>query len=136
MALGVGEFQRDAGMTAPHNPYEVHPRKPLTQKQKLQLFIEEGGICCVCGLKIDGVKEAWDEHKDALWLNGTNERKNRGVAHIRCARVKTDKEATERAKSRAVAEKHFGARTPKTKAMPCGRRSPWKKKMDGSVVRR
>lgn len=123
-------------MTDPHNPYLVRERKPLTDKQMLKLFLEESGICCICGNKIDGVKEAWDEHIKPLWLDGTNDRKNRGVAHVKCARVKTDEEAGLRSKVRSVAEKHFGAHRPRFKPMPCGRRSPFKKKMDGSVVRR
>lgn len=123
-------------MSEPHNPYAVHERKPLTDKQRLKLFIEENGICCVCGFKIDGVKEAWDEHIKPLWRDGTNERKNRGVAHRKCARQKTDGEASDRAKVRSVAEKHFGAHRAEFKPMPCGRASPWKKKMNGKVVRR
>ena len=123
-------------MTDHHDPYEVHPRKSLTPKQKLQLFLDEKGVCCICGFKIDSVKDAWDEHRDPLWLNGTNERKNRGVAHYKCARKKTDEEASLRAKSRSVAEKHFGAHTAKTKAMPFGRKSKWKKRMDGTIVKR
>lgn len=119
-----------------HDPYAVTPRKRLTDKQRLQLFISEQGICCLCGHKIDGVKEMWDEHIDPLWLNGTNERSNRGVAHVSCARKKTAKEAGDRSKVRDVAEKHYGAHRAKTRPMPCGRRSPFKKRMDGSVVRR
>lgn len=119
-----------------HNPYFVHPRKKLSDKQLLQLFIAHNGICCVCGYKIDGVKEAWDEHVNPLWRTGTNEPSNRGVAHDRCARQKSAAETTQRAKVRSVSEKHFGARRAKTKPMPFGRRSGLKKKMDGTVVRR
>ena len=118
-----------------HNPYSVHSRKPLTNKQRLQLFISEGGICCVCGGKIDGVKSAWDEHIDPLWLNGNNARENRGVAHAKCARAKSAAETADRAKVRSTAEKHFGAHRSRT-PMPGSRRSGWKKKMDGTVVKR
>lgn len=119
-----------------HDPYSVHPRKALTPQQKLKLFIAEGGMCCVCGQKIDGVKQAWDEHIKPLWLDGTNAPENRGVAHAKCARQKTDAEATIRSKVRAVAEKHMGARTTKTRPMPCGRKSPFKRKVNGEIVRR
>lgn len=123
-------------MSSPHNPYLVHARKALTPKQRLQLFIAEGGVCCICGGRIDGVKDSWDEHINPLWLDGTNDRKNRGVAHRKCARQKTDAEAGDRSKIRSVAEKHFGAHRAKTRPMPCGRHSPWKKTLDGRVVRR
>jgi hypothetical protein len=97
-----------------HNPYAVEIRKPLTAKQKLQMFVEAGGICCVCGFKIDGVKEAWDEHINPLWLNGDNSAPNRAPAHEKCARAKTSGEAEVRAKIRNTAEKHFGAKKPKS----------------------
>lgn len=118
-----------------HNPYAVEPRKHLTAKQKLQMFVEAGGICCVCGCKIDGVKEAWDEHVNPLWLNGDNSAPNRAPAHAKCARSKTSEEAEVRAKIRNTAEKHFGAKT-SSQPMPCGRKSRFKKKMNGQVVER
>jgi len=115
-----------------NDPYYVHPRKPLTPPQKLKMFLAAGGICCVCGHKIDGVKEAWDEHVDPLWLKGTNEPSNRKPAHERCARTKSAKEATERAKIRRVAEQHMGAKRPKSRL----HNPRWRKKLNGEVVPR
>ncbi len=66
------------------------PRKPLTPTQRLKLFEDERGLCCICGLKIVG--KFIDEHKRALGLAGGNERSNRGVAHPKCAAVKTHDE--------------------------------------------
>lgn len=119
-----------------HNPYYVEPRKPLTSKQRLEMFIRHNGICCICGFKIDGVREMWDEHINPLWLAGDNSAENRAPAHVRCARQKTASEATDRAKIRSSAEKHFGAYRPKGRPMPGSRRSGLKRKMDGTVVRR
>lgn len=118
-----------------HDPYHVEPRKPLTNKQRLEMFIRHNGICCLCGQPINGVKEMWDEHLSPLWLNGDNKAENRAPAHVRCALVKTAGEAKTRAKIRKGAERHFGAHRAQ-RPMPCGRRSKWKKKMDGSVVPR
>lgn len=117
-----------------HDPYHVTPRKPLTPAQKLKMYLAHNGICCLCGNKIDGVKEAWDEHIDPLWLNGTNDMGNRKPAHAKCARLKTAAEAKDRAKDRSVSAKHFGAKKPST--MAGSRQSKWKKKMNGEVVRR
>ena len=130
-----------------HNPYERMARKPLTPKQKLKMFVENDGVCCVCGGKIDGIREAWDElsleefkalkvideHVNPLWRNGTNEPVNRKPAHERCARIKTSEEATQRAKIEEVAERHFGA---KRGTMPGSRGSKFKKLMSGKVVPR
>jgi 5-methylcytosine-specific restriction endonuclease McrA len=65
-------------------------RKPLTPTQRLKLFESERGICCICGLKIVG--KFIDEHKRALGLGGGNEMDNRGVAHPKCADIKTQTE--------------------------------------------
>lgn len=118
-----------------HDPYRVEPRRPLTSKQKLRMFISHDGICCICGLKIDGVSEAWDEHVNPLWLSGDNSAENRAPAHERCAKAKSAKEARARSKGRRVSERHFGARKTK-RPMPGSRNSRWKKHMDGSVSRR
>lgn len=121
-------------MTLP-NPYSVTARKKLSAKQKLKMFLDAGGICCVCGHKIDGVREAWDEHVDPLSRTGTNAPSNRKPAHERCARIKTAKEATERAKIQRVAEHHLGAKKSR-RPMPGSKLSRWKKKMNGEVVER
>jgi 5-methylcytosine-specific restriction protein A len=120
-----------------HNPYEVEPRKPLTQKQKVEMFVRWNGICCICGTKINGVHESWDEHINPLWLAGDNKAENRGPAHERCAREKTKKEATQRAKVRKAAARHMGAKKPrKGRPMPGTKASGWKHKLDGTWVRR
>lgn len=118
-----------------HNPYSVEPRKPLTNKQRMEMFVRHKGVCCICGHKIDGVRQAWDEHINPLWLSGDNSAENRAPAHVKCAREKTSKEATERSQGRKAAEFHFGAKRPK-RIMPGSRRHHLKKKADGSVVPR
>lgn len=65
-------------------------RKPLTPTGRLKLFEREGGICCICGGKIVG--KFIDEHKRALGLGGSNDPDNRGVAHPKCAEIKTHDE--------------------------------------------
>ena len=117
-------------------PYTVTPRKPLTAKQRLQQFIDHKGRCCLCGATIDGVRERWiDEHELSLWLEGGNELENRGVAHERCAKVKTSKEATQRARGRNFAERHLGAKR-SSKPLPGGKNSPWKKTFAHGWARR
>jgi len=119
-----------------HDPYHVTSRKPLTAKQKLKMFVEHNGICCVCGGKIDGVKQAWDEHVDPLWRDGTNDMQNRRPVHVACARQKSADETKDRAKGQRIAEKHFGAKEKRGPAMPGTKRSGWKRKINGETVRR
>jgi hypothetical protein len=40
------------------------------------------------------------------------------------------------AKTKRLKARHLGASAPSTRAIPGSRRSPWKRKIDGSVVRR
>ena len=61
---------------------------------------------------------------------------NRAPAHVKCAREKTDREATDRSKGRRVSEKHFGAKKVKSRPMMGTKASGWKKKLNGEVVRR
>lgn len=122
-----------------HDPYEVTKRKPLTKKERMQLFLDCKGLCCLCGGNI-AFKE-WidltaeeiqqlrfiDEHRAPLWRNGTNDKENRGVAHVTCATEKTRAEATDRAKGRRIAEKHYGAaRKGKGWRSPKGYKFDWK----------
>ena len=65
-------------------------RKPLTPTERLALFEREHGLCCICGNTIFG--KFIDEHKRALGLGGSNDPKNRGVAHPKCADAKTHDE--------------------------------------------
>lgn len=124
-------------MAKPHDPYAVEKRKALSPKQRMQLFVDRGGVCCICGGKIH-VGERWiDEHVNPLSRTGTNDWDNRGIAHEKCARSKTSQEASERSKIRSVATKHFGAgKKRKGAPMPGSKDSKWRKKMDGTVVRR
>lgn len=115
-----------------HDPYRVEPRKPLSPKQRMKLFLEHDGRCCICQGKIK-VGDVWiDEHIKPLWLDGTNDYSNRAPAHVDCALTKTRKEATQRAKGRRIAEKHMGAHKSK-RPMPGSRASKWRKRFDGTV---
>lgn len=94
------------------NRIELHDRKPLTKKQRVQLFFERKGECCICHGKIH-IGEKWiDEHETALALGGTNEMSNRGLAHIDCAKDKTKVDVKHIAKAKRVEAKHIGANKP------------------------
>lgn len=117
------------------DPYSVNARLKLSPKKRLQLFLEHKGMCCLCHTPIKTGERWITEHIKPLWLDGTNDWENLAPAHEACATGKTQKEATERAKGRRIAEKHLGAHRPKT-VMPGSRLSPWKKKFGGGAIRR
>lgn len=93
----------------------LHDRKPLTKKQRVQLFFDRKGECCICGGNIK-VGEKWiDEHITALAMGGTNDLSNRGPAHVNCAKGKTKIDVAQIAKAKRIEAKHIGAAEPKQK---------------------
>ena len=88
------------------------PRKPLTPRERLSLFEKEKGLCCICGLKIVGA--FIDEHRTPLALGGSNDMSNRGVAHPKCAAVKTATDDLPRiAKAKRQKQAHLGIKGPR-----------------------
>ena len=72
-------------------PVEIHPRKPLTKRQRAQLALDQNGLCgCGCGEKLDHAREGTiDEHVLALALGGVNDLHNRSLWRKPCATEKT-----------------------------------------------
>lgn len=115
------------------------PRKPLTPTQRLKLFESFGGRCVLCDRKIEAGERWIDEHLRALGLGGSNAAENRGPAHKACADAKTfgkDGDLARIAKAKRVKMRHLGIRQSKGPPLPGSKDSPWKRKMDGTLVRR
>jgi len=115
------------------------PRKALTPTQRLKLFESFGGRCVLCDRKIEAGEPWIDEHLRALGLGGTNAAENRGPAHKACADAKTfgkDGDLARIAKAKRVKMRHLGIRLRKGPPIPGSKDSPWKRKMDGTLVRR
>ena len=112
-------------------------RPTFSTSFRLSLFLKRKGICAACTQKIDAGK-AWDiDHTLPLALGGTNEPNNLQILCRPCHRAKTSQSDVPRiAKTKRLKSRHLGARAPSTRPIPGSRRSPWKRKMDGSVVRR
>lgn len=114
-------------------------RKKLTPTQRLKIWERDRGVCCLCGGKIDGAREKWIvEHLRALELGGADDPSNMGVAHAGCADAKThgpNGDHARAAKAKRVKRKALGIEKSKS-PLPGSRATRWKRKMDGSVVRR
>jgi len=104
---------------------------------RLNLFLERKGLCGLCQSKIS-VGKSWDiDHILPLALGGTNEPTNLQILCKPCHKAKTtqsDIPAIAKAKRRRA--KHIGARSPTIRPIPGSRNSPWKKKIDGTLVKR
>ena len=112
-------------------------RPTFSTSFRLSLFLKRKGICTACAQKIEAGK-AWDiDHILPLALGGTNEPDNLQILCRSCHKTKTARFDVPRiAKTKRLKARHLGARAPSTRPIPGSRRSPWKRKMDGRVVRR
>lgn len=64
-------------------------RRKLQDKDRVRIFRDAGGICCVCNGKIDG--KGWIvEHVIPLKMGGEDGGDNLKPAHILCAANKTN----------------------------------------------
>lgn len=90
-------------------------RKRWSTRQRAAFFRDLGGVCHLCGGKIDGVREAWDlSHDLPLELGGADDESNILLAHRKCHRAHTatvDIPTIAKAKRREA--KHHGFKAPK-----------------------
>lgn len=119
----------------------TYTRRRLSSRDREALYDrcrgeKEFPDCNICGLPVDGVRQAWDESHDPEGpphcFGGTET----GVAHRECNRrhgaevvVPMDAKATRNR------QKHIGAHVPRI-PMPAGRNSRIKRKIGGGVVAR
>ena len=111
-------------------------RPSLSTAQRVRLFDLHGGICHLCGGKIDGTREAWEiEHILARGLGGEDTDENMKPAHVNCHKPKTADDRQKMAKADRQRKKHIGAHRPRQK-IPGSRGTKWKRKLDGTTILR
>jgi 5-methylcytosine-specific restriction endonuclease McrA len=108
----------------------------ITAKRRADIFLAHSGICHLCNLKVVP-GEDWDvSHEIPLEAGGKDDETNWLVAHRKCHRVHTATvDIPLIAKVKRVHQRHIGAKQSKS-PLPGGRNSKWKKRMDGTVVKR
>jgi len=104
---------------------------------KARIIARQGGICaCGCGVKLGMAGERIDmDHTQALILGGANDEANLRALRYPCHRAKTALDVAQKAKEARVRNKHLGIAR-KGAAIPGSKASGWKRRMDGTVVRR
>ena len=113
----------------------MNTRTEFSKKTKLQRFQIANGMCEECGTKLRPGKIEYDHYLPCVF-GGDGSLDNCRVLCSACHRHKTGKkDVPEIAKSNRIRAKHVGARVSR-RPMPGSRRSLYKKKFDGTVVRR
>jgi 5-methylcytosine-specific restriction enzyme A len=112
-------------------------RPTFSTSFRLSLFLKRKGTCAACAQKIEAGK-VWDiDHILPLALGGTNEPHNLQILCKPCHQSKTShSDIPSIAKTKRLKARHLGAHAPSTRPIPGSRRSPWKRKMNGSVMKR
>ena len=112
-------------------------RQSFSTTFRLSLFLDRSGTCEGCSQRIQA-GQAWDiDHILPLALGGTNEPNNLQILCKPCHQTKTHHSDIPRiAKIKRLKAKHLGASSSAYLPIPGSKSSPWKRKMEGSVVRR
>ena len=109
-------------------------RGNLSARRKLAIWEREKGKCMLCGVKLVTGKFIF-EHVRALELGGTDTDDNIRLTCKGCATEKTKQDHSTAARAKRKKTSVLGLKQSKT-PMPFGKGSKFKKKMDGTVVRR
>lgn len=110
------------------------PRSRLTGADRRKIWERERGHCMLCRVKLQ-VGSFVFEHVRALELGGEDTPEN---IRLTCRGYATEKTRADHAmagKAKRQKEAAYGFRESRH-PLPCGRRSPWKRTIDGRTIRR
>ncbi len=111
-------------------------REEFKKGVTLAAWQRANGHCEKCTAKLFPGKFHFD-HRIPCGIGGEATLENCQVLCLACHDVKTRKEDIPLiAKAKRVWADHIGAKAPSKRPMACGKNSPWRKRMDGSVVPR
>ena len=121
------------------------PRREFSAKTRRAAWERANGMCegmvdmgyavVRCLAPVDTGNFHYD-HLDPDWYSKDNELENCAVLCVVCHKAKTKTDVKNIAKSKRIIDKRIKARTPKGRPIPGTKRSGWKRKMNGEVVRR
>lgn len=104
-------------------------RPSFNRKERARLFALRGGVCYLCGGKIDGTTERWEIEHEIPWaISRDNSDDNLRLAHFKCHKVKTANDAGDIARAKRRAAKHDGS------ARKTGWNTRYRKKINGDVI--
>jgi len=111
-------------------------RRRISTRERVAIFQRAEGKCHICGAVI-WPGDAWDvEHRIPLAQGGDDDGDNLSPAHRDCHAAKTKRDAGDTARAKRLEARHIGAKAPSRAVIPGSKRSGWKRKLDGTIVRR
>ena len=112
------------------------PRRSLSTRARLDLFLQAQGRCAACTLPIAPGK-GWDiDHIIPLALGGSDTPDNLQILCRSCHSTKTVKQDLPTiAKTERIRAKHTGSHR-RRRPLPFGRKSNFKKKISGQIIAR
>jgi len=85
-------------------------RRSVSTRDRARLFAMHGGLCHICGEKIDGTREKWEVEHVIPWAYSRDDSdENRRPAHVHCHKEKTVKDRRDIDKVERMRMKHIGA---------------------------
>lgn len=104
---------------------------------KLRIIDRQSGKCAACSRKLGLAGERVEfDHITALILGGENRESNLRAVCQPCHRVKTGQDVAQKAQDARRKATRYGVKAPTRSPLPGSKASPWKRKMDGTVVPR
>ena len=112
------------------------PDAAVPPRVRVRIFDKYDGRCqCGCNRKIT-TGEAWDAEDEIAIINGGQRRESNLRPFLReHHHAKTKQDVATKSKTYRTQSKHLGLK-PRRSSFATNRDSPWKRKMDGTIVRR
>ena len=112
------------------------PDTPVPARVRLRVFEAHDGRCAETGRKIMPGDDWQLDHAQALANGGENRETNLQPVLTFAHKEKTARDVAQKAKDRRVRAKHVGAKAPPRSRIAGSKGSRWKRKLDGTTVRR
>ena len=109
-------------------------RGNLSTRRKLAIWEREHGKCMICSIKLTTGQFIF-EHVRPLELGGSDTDDNIRLTCKPCAMEKTKVDHSTAAKAKRKKSASLGLKESKS-PLPFGKGSPWKRKLDGTIVKR
>lgn len=110
-------------------------RRAWSTTVRMRVLARFGGLCQMCKRPTD--ERGFDlDHQVPLAIGGEDIEDNLRPLCRACHRLKTRGDVGDIAKAKRREAKHLGGKAPSRSPLPGGRGSPYRKKLDGTVVRR